>query len=63
MSAVQVQSNAYYSSDYEAGTGISKTTDNNPDYEPTYTYSTLSNQAGDKNPQTDQDNDYDYLGI
>ena len=26
-------SNAYYSSDYEAGTGTSKTTDNNPDYE------------------------------
>ena len=25
--------NDYYSSDYEAGTGTSKTTDNNPDYE------------------------------
>ena len=25
--------NAYYSSDYEAGTGTSKTTDNNPYYE------------------------------
>ena len=26
-------SNAYYSSDYEAGTGASRITDNNPDYE------------------------------
>ena len=26
-------SNAYYSSDYEAGTGTSRTTDNNPLYE------------------------------
>ena len=25
--------NDYYSSDYDAGTGTSKTTDNNPDYE------------------------------
>ena len=25
--------NAYYSSDYEAGTGMSRTTDNNPYYE------------------------------
>ena len=26
-------SNAYYSSDYEAGTGTSRTMDNNPNYE------------------------------
>ena len=28
-----VDSNTYYSSDYEAGTGTSRTTDNNPLYE------------------------------